>query len=59
MSERCNHKCFECTHEDCDNDVLTVTEKMEASQRDRSFTDYGTVVLKGRPRRVKFRGARN
>ena len=56
---KCNHDCFNCTFEDCIDDVLTKTERMESSQRDRNFTDYGIVILKGRPRRAKYRGSRS
>ena len=39
-----NHDCFNCTRPDCDNDVLTNVEKIEATSRDRSYANYGKVI---------------
>ena len=46
MSKKCNHKCFECTFEDCVNNdnELTVTEITESMQRDMNYTNYGKVT---------------
>ena len=41
---KCNHDCFNCKHDDCVNDKITQTEKMEANQRDLNFIDYGKVI---------------
>lgn len=41
---KCNHDCFHCTRPDCDNDVLTNVEKIEATSRDRNYANYGKVI---------------
>lgn len=41
---KCNHDCFNCKFDDCINDVITKTEKMESIQRDKNYTSYGRVV---------------
>ena len=53
-SVRCNHKCLECTLPDCQNDVLTASEKAEARLRDINFMNYGHV-MKQRPTKRKPR----
>ena len=52
---RCNHDCFNCKFDDCKNDTITRTEKMESSKRDRDYTYYGQV-LKARPNKAKLKG---
>lgn len=42
--KKCNHDCFNCKFDDCINDVITKTEKMESIQRDKNFTSYGRVI---------------
>ena len=57
MAKRCNHDCFNCKYEDCVNDTITQTEKMESNQRDFNFIDYGKVLYQ-KANRKKERGRR-
>ena len=53
---KCNHKCFECEYDDCINNVLTKTERIEANQRDINFV--GICTKNPKPTRAKRRNNR-
>ena len=57
MNVRCHHNCFECELPDCQNDVLTKTERMEQNQRDINYSSFGSIMHQ-RPTRKKHRGRR-
>ena len=57
MSKKCNHDCFNCQFDDCINDVITLKERKEISERDKNYTDYGFMIIqkpsKSRLRHIK------
>ena len=49
----CKHNCFECPYDDCINDTITTTERMESAQRDKNFMNYGVTMVNGNHRRAR------
>ena len=46
---KCNFQCYKdgtCPYPDCIVNELTIAERLEQDNRDRSFTSYGTAVIR-------------
>lgn len=51
---KCKHNCFECPYDDCIVNDITSDERKEMKERDKKFTDYGSVI-KARPQKANHR----